>query len=251
MSAMTISAGVFACAFGGALLGLLLQGALPRHHLSNESKDVVRLGMGLVVTLTAIVLGLLIASAKESFDAQGREMTELAANVILLDRLLAHDGSMTRPARDLLRRATTQILETTWSRDGAESGSSESPMSHHEALYDVLQKLAPKDDIQRVTQTQALSVLADIGRTRWLMYEQRTTTVSPLLLIVVLLWLTVILASFGLYAPANATVVVSLAVSALAVSGAIFLMLELYEPYSGVIQVSSAPLRAALAHLGQ
>jgi hypothetical protein len=251
MSAMTVSVIVFACVFGGALLGMLLRAVLPQHHLSSESQDVVKLGMGLVGTLTALVLGLQVASAKGSFDAQSKELTDLAANVVLLDRLLFHYGSESGPARGLLRAAATDILETTWSKDTADPASSASQLSRNEALFDAIQRLSPKDEAQRVIQNQVTRVVIDMGRTRWLMYEQRTTSFSPPLLVVVVLWLAVILASFGLYAPTNATVVTALAVSALSVSGAIFLILEMYAPYSGMIQVSSAPLRAALAHLGQ
>jgi hypothetical protein len=251
MSSMTISVIVFACVFGGALLGLLLRAVLPQAHLSGESKDVVKLGMGLVGTLTALVLGLLVASAKGSFDDQSKELTQLAAHVVLLDRLLAHYGSESAPARDLLRGAVGHVLETTWSANSLDPGPSRSQLASQEALLDSIQKLAPKDDAQRSIRAQALQMVIDVGRTRWLMYEQRTATVSPILLIVVVFWLALILASFGLYAPTNATVVASLAISALAVSGAIFLILEMYSPYDGLIQVSSAPLRAALANLGQ
>ena len=251
MSSMTSSVIVFACVFGGALLGMLLRAVLPQAHLSSESKDVVRLGMGLVGTLTALVLGLLIASAKGSFDDQSKELTELAARVVLLDRLLAHYGSESAPARDLLRGAVGHVLETTWSASSLDPGSGRTQLTGQEALFDSIQKLSPKDDTQRSIRAHALQMVIDMGRTRWPMYEQRTTTVSPTLLIVVVFWLALILASFGLYAPINATVVASLAISALAVSGAIFLILEMYAPYDGLIQVSSAPLRAALAQLGQ
>jgi hypothetical protein len=251
MSSMTISVIVFACVFGGALLGMLLRAALPQHHLSGESKDVVKLGMGLVGTLTALVLGLQVASAKGSFDAQSKELTDLAANIVLLDRLLFHYGSESGSARDLLRGAVTHILDTTWSEDSSNPVSSGSQLARNEALFDAIQRLSPKDETQRVIRNQVTQVVIEMARTRWLMYEQRTTSFSLPLLVVVVLWLAVILASFGLYAPTNATVVTALAVSALSVSGAIFLILEMYAPYSGMIQVSSAPLRAALAHLGQ
>ena len=114
-----------------------------------------------------------------------------------------------------------------------------------------MQGLSPKNDTQRSLQGQALSMAMDLGKTRWLMYEQATTSVSMPLLVVLVLWLAAIFISFGLFAPFNGTVVASLFVSALSVSGAIFLILEMYTPYAGVIQLSSAPLRAALAHLGQ
>jgi hypothetical protein len=251
LSALAISAIVFGCVFGGALLGMLLRAVLPQNHLSGESKDVVKLGMGLVATLAALVLGLLIASSKGSFDQQSKELTDLAANVVLLDRLLAHYGSESAPARDALRGAVIHIVETAWSPNSVDTGTSRSRLANNEAVFEQVRRLSPKDDTQRALQAQALNLVIDMGRTRWLMYEQATTSFSPPLLVVVVLWLTIILASFGLYAPTNATVVTSLAVSALAVSGAIFLILEMYGPYSGVIQVSSAPLTAALAHLGQ
>ena len=90
MGSIGISSIVFACVFGGALLGMFIRALLPQHHLSGETKDVVKLGMGIVATLSALVLGLLIASAKGSFDAQSTELTQMSAKVILLDRLLAH-----------------------------------------------------------------------------------------------------------------------------------------------------------------
>ena len=103
MSSTTISLIVFACVFGGALLGILLHAVLPQHHLSNETKDIVKLGMGLVGTMSALVLGLLVASAKGSYDAQSAELTQMSANIALLDRVLAHYGPETKETRDLVR----------------------------------------------------------------------------------------------------------------------------------------------------
>jgi Protein of unknown function (DUF4239) len=251
MSSITVSLIVFACVFGGALLGILLHASLPQHHLAADSKDIVKLGMGLVGTMAALVLGLLVASAKGSYDAQSAELTQMAANIALLDRGLALYGPETKDTRALLRGAVSRILDQMWSKDGT-SASSQAPTSAGgEILYERIQGLSPKNDTQRSLQSQALSIAVDLGKTRWLMYAQQATSVSIPLLVVLVLWLTVIFISFGLFAPFNATVVSSLLVSALSVSGAIFLILEMYEPYAGLIQISSAPLRAALAHLGQ
>jgi hypothetical protein len=249
MSSITVSLIVFACVFGGALLGILLHAVLPQNHLSSETKDIVKLGMGLVGTMAALVLGLLVASAKGSYDAQSAEVTQMSANIALLDRALAIYGPETKETRALLRGAVARLLDQMWSKDGAPQ--SAPPAAGGEILYEQVQGLSPKNDTQRSLQSQALSIAVDIGKTRWLMYEQATTAVSMPLLVVLVLWLTVIFISFGLFAPFNATVVGSLLVSALSVSGAIFLILEMYTPYSGVVQISSAPLRAALAHLGQ
>jgi hypothetical protein len=247
MSSTIISLIVFACVFGGALLGIFLHAVLPQHHLSSESKDIVKLGMGLVGTMAALVLGLLVASAKGSYDTQSAELTQMSANIALLDRALALYGPETKEARNLLRGAVARILDQMWS-----SASLSVPTAAGgEILYEKIQGLSPKNDTQRSLQGQALSMAVDLGKTRWLMYEQATTSVSMPLVIVLVCWLTAIFISFGLFAPFNATVVASLFVSALSVSGAIFLILEMYTPYAGLVKISDAPLRAALAHLGQ
>jgi len=251
MSSTIISLIVFACVFGGALLGIFLHKVMPQHHLSSESKDIVKLGMGLVGTMADLALGLLVASAKGSYDTQSAELTQMSANIALLDRVLAHYGPETTEARALLRGAVVRILDQMWSKDGTSASSSSPTSAGGEILYDKMQGLSPKNDAQRSLQGQALSMAMDLGKTRWLMYEQATTSVSMPLLVVLVLWLAAIFISFGLFAPFNGTVVASLFVSALSVSGAIFLILEMYTPYAGVIQLSSAPLRAALAHLGQ
>lgn len=247
MSSMTTSWIVFAFVFGGAVVGMFLGALLPEQHLNTSSRDIVRLGMGLVVTMSALVLGLLVASAKSNFDAQNNEVIDLSAKVDVLDRVLAHYGPEAAEARGMLRAMVTRTLDQMWSETPAASA----PSSGGEVFYDKILALAPKNDEQRAFRAQALSIAMTLGQTRWLMYEQSTSSVSKPLLGVLVFWLTIIFISFGLYAPKNPTVVVSLLASALAASGAVYLMLEMYRPYAGLIQVSNAPLRAALAHLGQ
>src|SRR5215470_3938357 len=139
MSAIAIGSIVFACVFGGALLGMLLRGLLPDRHLSADSKDVVRLGMGLLATMAALVLGLLIASAKGSYDTQRGEVTQMAANVVLLDRVLAHYGPESKDARDLLRRYVAQVLEQMWPTTGAGSTALDPPGAVVEDLFERIQ----------------------------------------------------------------------------------------------------------------
>ncbi len=141
MSSITISLIVFACIFGGALLGIFLHTSLPQHHLAADSKDIVKLGMGLVGTMAALVLGLLVASAKGSYDAQSAELTQMAANIALLDRGLALYGPETKETRTLLRGAVTRILDQMWSKDGASSAAPAAP-SGGEILYEKIQALS-------------------------------------------------------------------------------------------------------------
>jgi len=242
---------VFAFVFGGALIGLCLGAVLPREHLSSDSKDIVKMGMGLVGTMTAILLGLLVASAKSFYDSQGDELTEMSAKIVLLDRVLAHYGSETKEARDLLRGAVARVVNTMWRQTGQQNPQTGAAPGGSEVLYEKLQGLSPQNDAQRSLQAQALSMALDLGKTRWLMLEQATASVSVPLLVALVFWLAVIFCSFGLLAPRNLTVVTTLFLCALSVSAAIFLVLEMYTPYGGLVQISSAPLRNALEHLGK
>jgi hypothetical protein len=251
MNPIAIRLIVFACVFGAALFGIFLRGVLPEHQLSADSKDTVRIGMSLISTLTALVLGLLIASAKSYYDTQSSELTEMSAKVVLLDRVLAHYGPETKEDRDLLRNAIARMLEGLWSKDSGGHPQVLPTAAGGEIIYDKIQELSPRNDPQHSLQAQALSIAIEIGEMRWMMFEQAGTVVSIPLLTVLVFWLVTIFISFGLFAPRNPTTMAGLFVCALSVSGAIFLILEMYSPFRGMMQISSLPLRNALAHLGQ
>jgi len=250
LNSLAVSMFVFVAVFVSAIAGLLLRGLLPEQHLSAESKRVIQLGMGLVGTMTALVLGLLVASAKGSFDAQSTEITQASANVILLDRLLGHYGPETKEIREDLRSTLAHVLEVMWSENRHGSAQLGTEFTGSEILYEKIHNLSPQNDLQRTLQLQASNLVMNLAQTRWLLFEQGATSVSKPMLIVMLFWLAIIFMSWGLFAPPNATVIATLLVAALSVSSAIFLILEMYSPYSGLIQVSSAPLRVALAQLG-
>lgn len=254
MTSLTISFIVFACILAGAILGMVLRAVLPEEHLSAESRDVVKLGMGLIATMTALVLGLLIASAKSSFDTQRNGLAQLAANVIQMDRVLAHYGTESGDARDMLRASVADMLQRTWPEEDPQSGQTAAKSGtegRYEGLFDKIQELAPKNDAQRTLQAQALKIALDTGQARWLLFAQQGRSIPTPFLVVMVSWLTLILATFSLFAPRNATVVVTLIVCALAVSSALFLILELDQPFQGMFQISSTPLRNALAQLGR
>jgi hypothetical protein len=239
---------VLACVFGAALIGMFLRAVLPEQHLSADSKDTVRLGIGVISTMAALVLGLLVASAKNFYDAQSSELTQMSANVILPDRVLAHYGPEAKEARDLLRGAVARPLNLIWHQDHSEMVPT---ATGGEVLYDKIQALSPKNDAQHALQAQASSMAIDLGKLRWLMFEQGSTSISLPLLWMLVFWLVIVFTSFGLFAPSNPTVIATLFLCALSVSGAIFLILEMYTPFGGLMQISSAPLRNALAHLGE
>jgi Protein of unknown function (DUF4239) len=253
MSPLMVSGIIFACIFGGALLGMLLRGKLSVEHLCSESKDVIKLGMGLVGTMTALVLGLLIASAKSSYDMQRNGVAQLSANVITLDRTLARYGEEAREARELLRTSLADLIQRTWPEESAETRTEarSDTEGRYEAIYDRIEGLTPKNENQRALQAQALKIAQDTGQTRWLLFAHKGNSIPTPFLAVMVCWLTLILTSFGLLAPRKVAAVATLMVCALAVSSAIFLILELDHPLDGVIKIPSLPLRNALAQLGR
>ena len=243
-----------ACAVGGALLGLILRGILPEAHLSGESRDAVKVGTGFISTLAALVLGLLISSAKSSFDSMSQGFTETGAKIIDLDRLLVAYGPETRQARDLMRRGLAARIALIWPEQGAghanEDGALRSAVGM-ETVQAELIALSPRNEQQTWLKSQALEMVSEMAQLRWLLFEESRVALPMTLLVILLFWLAVIFIGFGLLVPRNATVVAILVLSALSAAGAIFLILELNHPLSGWIQVSSDPLRRALAVIGR
>jgi hypothetical protein len=242
---------VLACVFGGALTGMVLRLILPEHHLNNDSKEVIKLGMGLTATMSALVLALLIASAKSSYDAQRNELTQMSANIVLLDRLLAHYGPETKDVREQMRDSVARMSGQIWPAPGSNAAKSAPTAAGGEIIYDEIEALAPRNDAQHSLQAQAVKIGIDTAQTRWLLFEQGGSAIQMPFLVLLVFWVTIVFLSFGLFAPPNATVIATLFLCALSVSGAIFLILELDQPFGGLIQISGVPLRNALDHLGQ
>jgi Protein of unknown function (DUF4239) len=253
MSELTIALIVFSCIFGSALLGLSLRALLPEHHLSSESKDVVKLAMGLIATMAALVLGLLTASAKSSFDVQNAETVHSAADIIRLDRALARYGPETKEIRDLLKKAVAFRIHLTWPEDGSNPANLDSPEITRatEGLEDKIRELSPRNDLQREFKSRALQISVDLLATRWLRIAQLSNPVPLLFLVVLTFWLSILFGTFGLFAPRNVTVIAALVLCAVAVSGSTFLILEMHRPFEGLMKISPAPLRYALSQLGQ
>ena len=171
--------------------------------------------------------------------------------MVLLDRVLAHYGSEAKEDRDLLRQAVARTLDQIWHQEQQGHSQLVPTAAGGEMLYDKIQALSPTSDTQSAVKAQAASMAIDLGKMRWLMFQQATTSVSLPLLVVLISWLTLVFISFGLFAPPNLTVIGVLFLCALSVSGAVFLILAMYTPFEGLMQISSAPVRSALAHLGQ
>jgi hypothetical protein len=252
--ALVTSLAAFACMFGGILLGMLLRPVLPDHHLSADSKDVMKLGVGMIATLAALVLGLLTASAQGTFNTMSSELLQTSSQIIVLDRTMAAYGPETQDAREVLRRGVSSAIDLIWpeektgQRDAKVPGSS----AGFETIRDKLLQLSPRSDAQRWLQSRALQINGDATGTRWLLKEQEEASSLPKPFLVMLVcWLTVIFLCFSMLSRRNATILIVLFVCALSVASSLYLIQELDSPYQGLIKVSSSPLRNALAELGR
>jgi hypothetical protein len=249
MSALLLSLIGFVIILAGAFAGVLLRSALPEHHLADDAKDVVRLGTGLVGTIAALVLGLLIASAKSSYDTQSGQVQHLTADVVLLDQLLAQYGPEARPIRELMRQAVGPLVERLWRENSAANGAPYAAGAVAEDAFARIAELAPQTDAQRSFKARAIQVSTDVAQTRLALFVQGGSSIPMPFLAVLLFWLAIIFASFSLFARLNPTLCAALVVFALSASGAIFLILEMSQPFTGLMQIPSAPLRNALAPL--
>jgi len=253
LSPLVISFIAFALIFGGVFLGAWLRNALPGHHLDDDAKDIIRLGAGLMATIAALVLGLLISSAKNSYDTQRGQIRQITANLVLLDRILAEYGPEARDSRELLRRSVDPLIQRIWHRTGAgDSGTAPyEPLQDAEQAIAKVFALAPANDAQASLKAHAIQATSDIAQVRLTQLQLAGDTIPGPFLAILIFWLTIIFASFSLFSRLNLTVVVVLLVFALSASTALFLILEMDSPFSGLMQISSAPLHNALAPLAQ
>ncbi len=255
MSPTIVGMIVFACTLGGALVGNWLRSVLPEQHLNNESKDTVKLGIGLIATMTALVLGLVTASAKSSFDAASTEVRDTAMGLLTLDRLLARYGPETGVIRGAMQHAVGSQIDLIWPQgssrpaqlDPIRSGTT----ARGEELAAGIRGLTPRDDSQRALQSRAVDLAEALLQARWVAAASSGTSVPLPFLVVLVFWLTITFASFGMFAPRNATVLAVLFVCALSLGSAVFLVLELDGPFDGLLKVSADPMRYAHAHLNE
>ncbi len=253
MSPLAISALVFACTLGAALVGIRLRAALPEHHFDDASRDTVKLGIGLIATMTALVLGLVTASAKASFDALNTTAKQTAVDILTLDRILARYGPEASPIRVAMKQGVGRKIDSIWPPDASQPVQTDpgEQGAAFEGLVDGIRMLTPQNDGQRLLQSRADDLGETLLETRWLVVSSVGTSVPVPFLMILLFWLTLTFASFGLFAPRNATVIGVLFLCALSVAAAVFLILEMDRPFDGVIKVSADPLRYAYSRLNQ
>lgn len=250
MSSLGLALVIFGIVFGGTVVGLLLRRRLPSDHVTDTSRDSLKLTIGLIATLASLVLGLVISSSKSSFDTKTDELEQIAADVLLLDRTLGAYGPDAGQARVLLRSLVVAGIDRVWGEDLGKTRTGSVSDEFH-ALGTAVRALQPRNDAERGLRDDALRLLTTIDRVRVVLRQQASETSVPTgFLIILVFWLGIVFGGFGLLASPNPTVVAAIFIGAACVAGALFLVLELDNPYGGVIRISDAPLRDALKQMG-
>jgi hypothetical protein len=252
MNSITASLVVTLCVFAGGIVGLVLHRVVPKAHLTKETQDVIRLGTGMLSVMASLVLGLLIATAKSSYDTADHDNRSYAAELILLSETLRDYGDTAAAPRALLRQYTAQALRDVWPEPGegpvrVENQEAGETLEH---VREAIRALTPVDAGQRWLQDQALMITVSLQRQRWLLIEQNGPSVRPVVIVILVSWITLLFASFGLNAPRNGTVVIAFLVCALAIGASIFLILEMDNPFTGILKIPAEPMASALAHMG-
>ena len=253
MNPVFVGGFVFVCTFLGAQFGMWLNTALPKHHLDNQSRDSVMAGIGLIATMTALVLGLITASAKSAYDTVETDVRTTAIEILTLDRLLARYGPETGEIRAILKRSIAQRVDMIWPQGSSQRAQVDSAasMAAPEALLEQIRALAPHNASQQAIQPRALELAESLLKVRWMIAAEARKSIPVVFLAILLFWLTITFTCFGLFAPKNLTVVAVQFVCALSISSALFLVLEMNEPFNGLLRVSAEPMRYTLAHINQ
>jgi len=247
--ALLISIITFALVFGGALLGMYFRKALSDDHLREEVRDVIRLSTGLIGTIAALVLGLLIASAKSSYDTKSTQINQITADIIQLDLLLEQYGPDAQNLRITLRNAIPPLIDRIWNEGDRAKLSPFSATVEAREFVKKVKQLEPNDDPKRGLKVEVLSAAANLAQARLVLFTQAHDAIPTPFLAILIFWLAIIFTSFGLFVQYNRVVIVTFFIGALSVSCSIFLILEMGQPFAGLMQISSEAPRHALAPL--
>jgi hypothetical protein len=254
VSASLLALVVFVCTFGGALAGVALQRRLPESHRTGDSRETVKVTMGLVGSMTALVLGLVTASAKDSYDGVDDTVRKTAIDLLSLDRTLARYGPEAQPIRITLKSAVSARVGEIWPAQGASAVAVSRPTalaSVNESVADRIRGLPEDTELRRALRQRAIDLSEQLLQERWLTVSQASTPAPTAFLVILVFWMTATFGSFGLFAPRNATALAALCLGAVSVSAALYLVLELGTPFEGGIMVSGEPMQRAIALLAQ
>ena len=246
MSSTAAFLACFASILIGAAIGMVLRRALPANLLEGGSKEAIRLGAGFLSTLSALVIGLMIASAKNTYDNQNSNIRQLGTNAVLVDQMLTKYGADAKAARTLLREIIPSATARIWRENVSGNGSTFVISETAERFYNAVEGLKPANAEQTSLKSRIIQITTDMGRTRLLVFTQGEDAIPLPFFIVLVFWLVVIFASFSLFAEPRPIVIASTLVFALSVSSALFLIVDLSHPFQGLMQISNYHLHMVL-----
>jgi hypothetical protein len=250
LSPIVAAGTAFALILGSMIIGTFLRSILPEQHLTGDSKEVIRLATALVATMSALVLALLFASTRSSFEHTSSAVSHMTADIVELDTLLAEYGPEAAPLRKAVRDEVGPLVDSIWREDTVDGGRPGSAVtSHSSSVLYMLRELKPQNAIQSSLQARALLVSTDLSQIRLTLTSQPADSTSGPFMSVLVLWLMFIFATFSMSAKPNATLTGVLFICIVSASGAIYLILELGLPFGGLMQVSNDTLRGALQAL--
>lgn len=257
---------IFALLLVATGVGVWVRPLLPEEHKAHETVQLIQLVIGMLVTFAALVLGLMTASAKSSFDTASNDLRAYAADLIEFDMTLREYGTDTDSARRLLRQYTAAAIASTWPRETPPAGDypkdigsqDNSQKLENARLGDMLsavgrelRQLRTHDPLQQRTLDDGLSQYRRVVDARWKIIEEAHSSISQPFLKTLTFWLGVIFLSFGLIAPRNALALVTILLGAVSIASAIYVIVDLDTPFTGPIVISSSPMRDALSHLSR
>jgi hypothetical protein len=241
----------FVVIFGSGMLGLLVSSILPKHHTAEATQAIVQTTMGTISILAALVLGLLVATAKGKFDTVSTQVEQVAGNLMLLDHELRNYGPDTAESRGLLRRYAEAKIKAVWPREAADRPMLDDPAGLQllEAFQQSLRGLAPKTDTQRLILADALPITGDLVKITWRQVALAANKFTHPFLIMTQVWLGMLFFSWGLFAPRNAIVIGAMLLGAASIACTIILVEDFDNPFEGFVTVSPGPMQEALAKL--
>ncbi|MEA3113264.1 MAG: hypothetical protein QOG58_3063 [Caballeronia sp.] len=267
MTELETSVVVFFCLLAATGLGAFARPLLPEEHKAQETVQLLKLVVGMLVTFAALVLGLLTASSKTVFDTTTTDIRTYAAALIQLDNSLREYGPDADAARRILRAYTAAAIASTWAQEppppgdyyqktlapgsGTDNLDSRTLGAMLERAQQNIRALKPPDQFHQKLADEALGQFDRLIQQRWKIVEEARGSASSPFDRILVFWLLVIFLCFGLIAPRNALALVLIMLGALSIASTVLAILDLDTPFTGAILVPSQSMRDALAYLNR
>jgi len=250
LTAVTVALGTFIVILVGMCFGVFLRTNLPERYLGDKTAETVKLSAGVIATLAALTLGLLIASAKTSYDTRIGEVRKMAAGLILSDRLLALYGPEAHEARMKLRATVGPVTDQIWAENAPAAPKKRfEASSESEEYVNAIYALQPQNELQQRLRERVVQTTLAIANARLELFSQMNSLLPPPLLVVLAFWFAVLFAAYTMYAEINAVSLIALTVCAASVAGAMFLLFQMNNPFSGLMSIPRVDFVALLPAL--